>query len=67
MRRQPPGRRFDVIDELRQPRPVNLALEAVMSVERALIRAGLSFPTGGSLLVVARRPTDVPADVPVAA
>ena len=67
MRRQPPGRPFDVIDELRQPRPVNLALEAVMWVERALIRAGLSFPTGGSLLLVARRPTDVPADLPVAA
>lgn len=30
---------------------------AVMSVERALIRAGMSFPAGGSLLAVARRVT----------
>ena len=46
---------FDVMDELRQPRTVNLALGAVMSIERALIRAGVSFPAGGSLLVVARK------------
>ena len=66
-RRQAADTPFDVIDELRQPALVDLALEAVMSVERALIRAGLSFPAGGSLLVVARRSSDVPADLPVAA
>jgi SAM-dependent methyltransferase len=47
--------RFDVIDELRQPRAVNLALEAVMTIERNLIRRGVSFPAGGSLLLVARK------------
>ena len=66
-RRQAADTPFDVIDELRQPALVDLALEAVMSVERALIRAGLSFPAGGSLLVVARRSSDAPADLPVAA
>ena len=46
---------FDVIDELRQPRAVNVALEAVMTIERTLIRRGVSFPAGGSLLLVARK------------
>jgi hypothetical protein len=48
--------RFDVIDELRQPRAVNLALGAVMTFEGSLIRRGVSFPAGGSLLLVAREP-----------
>ena len=56
MRRAPADPEFDAIETLRQPRPVNLALEAVMRVERGLIRRGVSFPAGGSLLVVARRP-----------
>ena len=34
---------------------INAALERVLDVERKIIRAGLSFPAGGSLLVVARR------------
>ena len=46
---------FDAIDELRQPRAVNVALEAVMMIERTLIRHGLSFPAGGSMLLVARK------------
>ena len=54
-RRQPDGQ-LDAVDELRQPRVVGIGLEAVMRVERALIRAGLSFPAGGSLLMVARKP-----------
>jgi SAM-dependent methyltransferase len=48
---------FDVIDELRQPHAVNVGLEAVMTIERTLIQRGLSFPAGGSLLVVARMRT----------
>jgi SAM-dependent methyltransferase len=56
MRQAPADPEFDAIDTLRQPRPVNLALEAVMRVERSLIRHGVPFPAGGSLLVVARRP-----------
>lgn len=36
--------------------PVNAALTKVLSIERALIRCGVSWPAGGSLLVVARKP-----------
>ena len=56
MRRGPAGEAFDAMDELRQPRAVNMALEAVMKIERTLIRRGLSLPAGGSLLLVARKP-----------
>ena len=47
---------FDAMAELRQPRAINAILEHVMGAERLLIRHGVSFPAGGSLLVVARRP-----------
>lgn len=47
----------DAMGDLRQPPAVNLALEAVMTMERALIRRGWSFPAGGSLLLVARKGT----------
>lgn len=52
---------FDAMDELRQPSAVNTALEVVMTVERMLIRQGLSFPAGGSLLLVARKRLDTRA------
>ncbi len=35
----------------------NKLLSAVMSVERALIQVGVTFPLGGSLLLVARKPS----------
>jgi len=38
------------------PDIVNRALTSTLTVERALIRAGISWPAGGSLLAVARRP-----------
>ena len=44
-----------VAREFAPPRAVNAALEAVLGVERAAVRAGLSLPAGGSLLVVAER------------
>ena len=34
---------------------INMILEQILTVERAAIRAGLSFPAGGSILLVARR------------
>lgn len=57
MRRRRPaaGEAFDAIDAVRTPGALNGALGAVMTLERAAIRAGLSFPAGGSLLLVARR------------
>jgi hypothetical protein len=42
--------------QMRLPRLLDRALDAVMSGERALIRAGARLPAGGSLLVVARKP-----------
>jgi SAM-dependent methyltransferase len=47
---------FDPLSEYRAPRFVDSTLGWVQAAERALIRRGLSFPAGGSLLVVARRP-----------
>jgi SAM-dependent methyltransferase len=38
------------------PAPVDRGLRAVMAVERAMLRAGLRLPFGGSVIAVARRP-----------
>jgi SAM-dependent methyltransferase len=57
MRQGKPDADFDAIDELRQPQVVNTLLGSVMTMERSLIRRGLSLPAGGSLLVVARTRT----------
>lgn len=46
--------RQDLIEaEARPPRPINIALTAVFSVEHALRRIGLPLPFGGSQVVVA--------------
>ncbi|MDH3287350.1 MAG: methyltransferase domain-containing protein [Betaproteobacteria bacterium] len=55
-RRARPGKNPDPYDELRIGPVSNALLSAVMTVERALIRMGVSFPAGGSLLLAARRP-----------
>ena len=49
------GARCDPLDELRLNRPLNAVLSAVMTLERGLIRGGLSLPAGGSLLAVAEK------------
>jgi SAM-dependent methyltransferase len=46
---------YDVLAELRVSRFANCLLESVLAVERGLIRLGLRFPVGGSLLLVAQR------------
>ncbi len=46
---------FDPTSEFNINSSVNSALEKILDAERTLIRAGLSFPAGGSLLLVARR------------
>jgi SAM-dependent methyltransferase len=48
------GRAYDPVAEL-QPGPLNAVFERLLSGERWLIERGVSFPVGGSLLVVARR------------
>lgn len=44
------------VSDLQRPRIVDAGLAGVMALERAAIRAGVSWPAGGSRLVVARRP-----------
>lgn len=47
-----------VVDPMREfkiPRWLNAGLEVVMNLERLLLRIGVRFPIGGSLLLVARK------------
>lgn len=54
--RQPKSvEQFDPMSEIRLSPLTNTLLEQIMTVERLLIRRGLSMPVGGSLLVVAER------------
>jgi hypothetical protein len=46
---------FDALDELRIAPALNAAMGVLMDLERALIRAGVSLPAGGSLLVAAHK------------
>jgi len=46
---------YDPMSEFRIPRWLNHGLETVMSIELALLKLGLRFPLGGSLLLVARK------------
>jgi hypothetical protein len=41
--------------ELHLPGILNFIFERVMDLERLLIRSGLRFPAGGSLLLLARK------------
>lgn len=47
----------DPSQEFRLPDAVERAFGAAMTAERSLIRRGVSFPVGSSLLLAARRPT----------
>lgn len=44
------------VSDLQRPKLVDAGLAGVMALERAAIRVGVSWPAGGSRLVVARRP-----------
>jgi SAM-dependent methyltransferase len=46
---------FDALDELRVNAGLNSVMEFVMDCERTLVRAGISFPAGGSLLLVGEK------------
>lgn len=54
-RRPATGEEYDPLAELRIGGLSNALLEKVMDIERLAIRAGLNFPAGGSLLLVARK------------
>lgn len=45
--------KYDALAELKTNGPVNMMLERVLDMERAIIRLGFSFPAGGSLLLIA--------------
>lgn len=53
--RRSPSPDYDPLAELRIGRVTNTLLELALDAERALIRAGLPLPCGGSLLAVAKR------------
>ena len=46
---------FDPTSELRISGLMNTILERILDLERYMIRLGLSFPAGGSLLLIARK------------
>jgi SAM-dependent methyltransferase len=48
-------RTFDPAREFHIPRPLNAALSFITDMEWAGLSAGIDFPAGGSLLLVARR------------
>jgi SAM-dependent methyltransferase len=50
-----PDPSYSVHQELAIGGPANWGMERVLGVERGLIRVGISFPAGGSLLTVARK------------
>lgn len=50
------ARDFDPMSEMNLKAGVNCLLEGILTLERAAISAGVSFPFGGSLLLVGRKP-----------
>jgi SAM-dependent methyltransferase len=55
-RRPRPGSDPLSIPGLELPRPLDALLRGVLAIERGMIRLGVSFPAGGSLLAVGRKP-----------
>lgn len=55
MKRQLSSDKFDPLAELGIGRTKNAVLENILTVERAFIKHGFSFPAGGSLLMIAKR------------
>ena len=51
-----PAENYDATQELRISGIANKILEAILNLERLIIRAGISFPAGGSRLMIARKP-----------
>lgn len=52
---------YNPCGEFRLPRPVQTVLASTLALERQLIKAGVSLPAGGSLLVVGRKPARMSA------
>jgi SAM-dependent methyltransferase len=56
MRHRMPRRHFDPLAEYGMGRTLHWFLDTIMTLERWMIQSGVSFPAGGSLLLIARRP-----------
>ena len=50
------SRDFQLWKEFEISQPLNALLGSILTAERAIIQRGVSFPAGGSLLLVAKRP-----------
>jgi SAM-dependent methyltransferase len=50
------SRYFQLWKEFEISRPLNAVLGTILAAERAMIERGVSFPAGGSLLLIAKRP-----------
>ena len=50
------SRQFDLWAEFRVSRTLNVIFSAILSVERVLIKTGVSLPAGGSLLLIGEKP-----------
>ena len=50
------SRDFQLWKEFEISRPLNALLGSILTAERAIIERGVSFPAGGSLLLIAKRP-----------
>jgi SAM-dependent methyltransferase len=50
------SRDFQLWREFEISRPLNALFGSILTAERALIERGVSFPAGGSLLLIAKRP-----------
>jgi hypothetical protein len=49
------GDAFDPLDELKIGQTMNSVLERILAFELVLIRKGINFPAGGSLLAIAHK------------
>jgi SAM-dependent methyltransferase len=50
------SRDFQLWKEFEISRPLNALFGGILAAERAMIERGISFPAGGSLLLIAKRP-----------
>jgi SAM-dependent methyltransferase len=50
------SKRYDPMREFKIPRWLNQSLESLMKFELLLLKAGMRFPVGGSLLLIATKP-----------
>ena len=55
LKKRQPDSEWDPTSELRIKGIKNTILGRILDLERFMIRSGLSFPAGGSLLLVARK------------